>query len=171
MKEIKQRVNEQIKISPLRVIGEKGEQLGVIERDEALRLASDGGMDLVEVDPNGRPPVCRLMDYGKFKYRQAKRTHKNKAHEVHLKEIRIRPKTEAHDRDIKIRRAREFLESGDKVMVNMLFRGRELAHMDFARQNMQVFVDQLADVATVERGPLREGRRMILLLSPKKKAT
>jgi len=171
LKEIKQRVNEQIKISPLRVIGEKGEQLGVIERDEALRLASDGGMDLVEVDPNGRPPVCRLMDYGKFKYRQAKRTHKNKAHEVHLKEIRIRPKTEAHDRDIKIRRAREFLESGDKVMVNMLFRGRELAHMDFARQNMQVFVDQLADVATVERGPLREGRRMILLLSPKKKAT
>lgn len=171
MKEIKQRVNEQIKISPLRVIGEKGEQLGVIERDEALRLASDGGLDLVEVDPNGRPPVCRMMDFGKFKYRQAKRTHKNKAHEVHLKEIRIRPKTEAHDRDIKIRRAREFLESGDKVMVNMLFRGRELAHMEFAKQNMQAFVEQLADVATVERGPLREGRRMILLLSPKKKVT
>ena len=112
-----------------------------------------------------------MMDYGKFKYRQAKRTHKNKAHEVHLKEIRIRPKTEAHDRDIKIRRAREFLGSGDKVMVNMLFRGRELAHMEFAKQNMQAFVEQLADVATVERGPLREGRRMILLLSPKKKVT
>jgi translation initiation factor IF-3 len=171
LKEIKQRVNEQIKVSPLRVIGEKGEQFGVIERDEALRLANDAGMDLVEVDPNARPPVCRMMDFGKFKYRQAKRTHKNKAHEVHLKEIRIRPKTEVHDRDIKIHRAKEFLEAGDKVMVNMLFRGREMAHAEFAQQNMKAFVDQLVDVATVERGPLREGRRMILLLSPKKKAT
>lgn len=109
------------------------------------------------------------MDHGKFKYEQAKKSHKSKSHEVRLKGVRIRPKTEAHDRDFKIRRAREFLEAGDKVMVNMLFRGRELAHMDYARQNMQAFVDQLADVATVERGPAREGRRMILILLPNKK--
>jgi len=168
LKEIKQRINDQIKISPLRIIGENGEQLGVLERDAALRMASEAGMDLVEVAPDVRPPVCRLMDFGKFKYRQAKRSHKSKSHEVKLKEIRIRPKTEAHDRDTKIRRAREFLEAGDKVMVNMLFRGREMAHLDFATQNMQVFVEQLADVGAVERGPMREGRRMMLLLAPRK---
>jgi translation initiation factor IF-3 len=158
-----------IKISPLRVIGENGEQLGIIERDVALRMATDAGLDLVEVAANVRPPVCRIMDFGKFKYRQAKKTHKGKSHEVKLKEIRIRPKTEAHDRDTKIRQARQFLEAGDKVMVNMLFRGREAAHTDFATQNLQAFVEQLAEVSTVERGPVREGRRMMLILIPKKK--
>lgn len=170
MKDAKQRINEQIRITPLRVIGENGEQLGIIERDEAMRIATDAGLDLVEVAPNVRPPVCRIMDFGKFKYKQAKKTHKSKSHEVKLKEIRIRPKTEEHDRDTKIRQTRDFLEAGDKVMVNMLFRGREMAHVDFATQNMMAFVEQLADVATVERGPSREGRRMILILLPKKKA-
>ena len=168
MKDVKQRVNEQIKISPLRVIGENGEQLGILERDVALRMAGDAGLDLVEVAPNVRPPVCRMMDFGKFKYRQAKKSHKSKSHEVKMKEVRIRPKTEAHDRDTKIRQARGVLEHGDKVLVNMLFKGRELSHVDFASQNMQAFVQQLADVSVVERGPLREGRRMILMLSPKK---
>ena len=168
MKETRQRVNEQIKISPLRVIAGEGEQLGIIERDEALRMAQEAGLDLVEVSPDSRPPVCRIMDYGKFKYRQAKRTHKGKHHEVHMKEVRIRPKTEVHDRDFKIKRAHDFLEAGDKVTVNMLFRGREVTHLEFAQQNMQAFVDQLADVAKVERGPLRLGRRMILILTPKK---
>jgi translation initiation factor IF-3 len=169
LKDLKQRVNEMIKITPLRVIGENGEQLGIIERDVAMRMATDAAMDLVEVAGNVRPPVCRIMDFGKFKYRQAKKTHKSKSHEVKLKEIRIRPKTEAHDRDTKIRQARQFLEEGDKVMVNMLFRGREAAHMDFATQNLRTFVEQLAEVSTVERGPVREGRRMMLILLPKKK--
>ena len=169
MKDQKQRINDMIKITPLRVIAEDGEQLGIIERDVALRMATDAGLDLVEVAGNVRPPVCRIMDFGKFKYRQAKKTHKTKSHEVKLKEIRIRPKTEAHDRDTKIRQARGFLEDGDKVMVNMLFRGREAAHMDFATQNLRLFVEQLADVSTVERGPIREGRRMMLILLPKKK--
>ena len=169
MKDLKQRVNEMIKITPLRVIGDNGEQLGIIERDVAMRMATDAGLDLVEVAGNVRPPVCRIMDFGKFKYRQAKKTHKSKSHEVKLKEIRIRPKTEAHDRDTKIRQARQFLEEGDKVMVNMLFRGREAAHMDFATQNLKTFVEQLAEVSTVERGPVREGRRMMLILLPKKK--
>lgn len=171
MKETRQRINDQIKISPLRVIGVDGEQLGIIERDEALRMAADAGLDLVEVAPNVRPPVCKIMDFGKFKYEQSKKSHKSRAksHEVRLKEIRIRPKTEAHDRDFKIRQARAFLEDGDKVMVNMLFRGRELSHLDYAQQNMQAFVDELGDVSTVERGPSREGRRMILILLPNKK--
>jgi translation initiation factor IF-3 len=169
LKDTKQRINEMIKITPLRVIGDSGEQLGILERDVALRMAADAGLDLVEVAPNVRPPVCRIMDYGKFKYRQAKKTHKSKSHEVKLKEIRIRPKTETHDRDTKIRQARQFLEDGDKVMVNMLFRGREAVHMDFATQNLQAFVDQLVDVSAVERGPVREGRRMMLILLPKKK--
>ena len=170
MKDSKQRINEQIKISPLRVIGDNGEQLGILERDAALRMAGEAGLDLVEVAPDVRPPVCRMMDFGKFKYRQAKKSHKSKSHEVRIKEIRIRPKTEAHDRDTKIRQAKGFLEDGDKVTVNMLFRGREMAHLDFAAQNMQAFVEQLAEVATVERGPTREGRRMLLYLAPKKKA-
>jgi len=168
LKEVKQRVNEQIKITPLRVIADNGDQLGIIERDVALRMATEAGLDLVEVAGNVRPPVCRIMDYGKFKYRQAKKTHKSKSHEVKMKEIRIRPKTEVHDRDTKIRQAKDFLEAGDKVTVNMLFRGREMAHMDFATQNMKAFVEQLAEVSTVERGPTREGRRMILILLPKK---
>lgn len=169
MKDTKQRINEMIKITPLRVIGDNGEQLGILERDVAMRMATDAGLDLVEVAPNVRPPVCRIMDFGKFKYRQAKKTHKSKSHEVKLKEIRIRPKTEAHDRDTKVRQARQFLEEGDKVVVNMLFRGREAVHMDFATQNLQAFVTQLADVSAVERGPVREGRRMMLILLPKKK--
>ena len=169
MKELKQRVNEQIKISPLRVIGENGEQLGILDRDAALRMATESGLDLVEVAGDVRPPVCRMMDYGKFKYRLAKKSHKSKSHEVKIKEIRIRPKTDVHDRDTKIRQARGFLEDGDKVSVNMMFKGRELAHMDFAQQNMKAFVDQLAEVAAVESGPRREGRRMILLLAPKQK--
>jgi len=171
LKDKRQRVNDQIKISPLRVIGTDGEQLGILERDEALRVAADAGLDLVEVAPQARPPVCRVMDYGKYKYEQAKKSHKSRAksHEVKQKEIRVRPKTEKHDLGFKIRRAREFLEDGDKVMVNMLFRGRELTHLDFAAQNMQAFVDALADVADVERGPSREGRRMILVLAPNKK--
>lgn len=168
MKDKRQRVNDQIKITPLRVIGMEGEQLGILERDEALRIATNAGLDLVEVAPNVRPPVCKIMDFGKFKYQQAKKSHKGKSHEVKMKEIRVRPKTEAHDLDFKIRRARDFLDEGDKVMVNMLFRGRELSHIDFAVQNMQAFVERLSDIAAVERGPSREGRRMILILVPNK---
>jgi translation initiation factor IF-3 len=151
------------------VISDDGQQLGILSAEDALKEARKVNLDLVEVAPTERPPVCRIMDFGKFKYRQAKKTHKSKSHEVKLKEIRIRPKTEAHDRDTKVRQARQFLEEGDKVVVNMLFRGREAVHMDFATQNLQAFVTQLADVSAVERGPVREGRRMMLILLPKKK--
>ncbi len=147
---------------------EDGEQIGVITRDEALRLAEERGLDLVEVAPNGRPPVCRLMDFSKFKYRQSKKTkQKTHAHQT-VKEIRMRPKTDEHDMEVKIKQARRFLEKGHKVLLNMLFRGRERAHVDFAQQNMKLVVDALADIAKVEQPARMAGRGMNMLLSPLK---
>jgi len=160
-------VNEQIRISPLRVVDDEGNQLGVIDREEAMRLADEKGLDLVEVAPNVRPPVCRLMDYSKHRYRQSKkRQHSTKS--LAIKEIRLRPKTDVHDLEVKCRKAREFLQKGHKVLVNMLFRGREMAHVDFAEQNMKTLIDQLADVAKVESPPRMQGRRMNLMLAPLK---
>ena len=145
---------------------DEGNQLGVLERDEALRIADEKGLDLVEVAPDTRPPVCRLMDYSKHRYRQSKKrqTHKN----LSVKEIRLRPKTDAHDLDFKVRKAREFLEKGHKVVVNMLFRGREMAHLDFARQNMETVVERLSDLAKVEVPARMHNRRMNLTLAPLK---
>ncbi len=159
-------MNQQVRLSPLIVIDENGKKLGELDRDEALGLAQDRGLDLVEVAPNVRPPVCRLMDYSKFKYRQSKRKHKGKQFSV--KEIRLRPKTDEHDLDVKVRKARQFLEKGHKVLVNLMFRGREMAHVDYAKQNMQAVVDRLSDVAKVESPPRMAGRRMNLMLAPQK---
>jgi len=161
-------VNEEIHLSPLRVIDEKGNQLGIMEREEAQRLANEAELDLVEVAPDSRPPVCRIMDYGKYKYEQSKREGKGKNHTMHLKEIRIRPKIQPHDLDTKIHKARQFLEHGDKVLVNMLFRGREMAHKDLAAASMNIFVEQLQDVAKVEQPATMVSRRMTLVLTPKK---
>ncbi len=121
-----QRINEQIRISPVRVIAADGAMLGVMPTGKAMEQAREQGLDLVEVAPNERPPVCKIMDYGKFKYEQKKRTSKQKTHQVQVKEIRVRPKTGDHDIEVKVKRAREFLEHKDKVLVNVLFRGREL---------------------------------------------
>ena len=131
------RVNEQIRISPVRVINAEGVMLGVMPTSKALEAAREAGLDLVEVAPNERPPVCKIIDYGKFKYTQKKRLSKQKQHQVHIKEIRVRPKTGDHDIEVKVKRAREFLEQKDKVLVNVLFRGRELAHIDEGRRVMQ----------------------------------
>ena len=161
-----QRVNDQIRISPLLVIDEEGKQLGELERDEALRIADERGLDLVEVAPDLRPPVCRLMDFSKHRYRQSKK--RQKQHTLGIKEIRLRPKTDKHDLEVKIRKAREFLEKGHKVLINLMFRGREMAHIDFAKQNMQAVVDSLADVAKPEAAPRMAGRRMNLMLAPLK---
>src|SRR4030088_3268262 len=124
------RINDQIRLSPIRVVDQDGKMLGVIPTSEAMRTAMDAGLDLVEVAPNERPPVCRIMDFGKFKYSQKKRASKQKQHQVQVKEIRVRPKTGDHDIDVKVKRAREFLEHKDKVQVNVLFRGRELGAID-----------------------------------------
>jgi translation initiation factor IF-3 len=160
-----QRVNEQIRISPVRLIGVNGEQLGIVPTSEALNMAREAGVDLVEVAATERPPVCRLMDYGKFKYQQSRKA--GKQHQQKMKEIRVRPKTGEHDVETKINQARKFLEHKDKVMVNVLFRGRELQHIDEGRRIMDQILEKLADIAKVEKAPSMEGRRMIAILAPK----
>ena len=141
----KQRINEQIRITPVRVIGADGTQLGIIPTDDALRQARALELDLVEVAPAERPPVCRIMDYGKFKYQQKKRQHKGHAHQVKIKEIRVRPKTGDNDIQVKVNKAREFLAEKDKVIVTVVFRGRELAHIDEGRKVIDDVLAQLAD--------------------------
>jgi translation initiation factor IF-3 len=163
----KQRINEQIRITPVRVIGADGAQLGILATDEALRQAKALELDLVEVAPAERPPVCRIMDYGKFKYQQKKRQHKGHAHQVKIKEIRVRPKTGGNDIQVKVAKAREFLAEKDKVIVTVVFRGRELAHVDEGRKVIDDVLAQLADVSKVEAPPVHHGRRMICTLAPK----
>ena len=165
--ERQQRVNEQIRIPQVRVIAEDGEQLGIISTDDALRRAREVGLDLVEVAPTERPPVCRIMDFGKFKYQQKKRKEKSHAHQVKNKEIRLRPKTGAHDLEFKINHAREFLTAKDKVIVTVAFKGRENAHPDEGFKLVNTFVKQLEDISKVESGPSMQGKRIILVLSPR----
>ena len=161
------RVNEQIRISPVRVINADGAMLGVMPTSKALETAREAGMDLVEVAPNERPPVCKVIDYGKFKYTQKKKLSKQKQHQIQVKEIRVRPKTGDHDIEVKVRRAREFLEHKDKVVVNVLFRGRELAHIDEGRKVMEEVLQALEEVGKLEKTPAMEGRRMTAILAPK----
>ena len=162
-----QRINEQIRVTPVRVISDDGEQLGIMATDEAIKTARKVNLDLVEVAPNERPPVCRIMDFGKFKYQQKKRQHKGHAHQIKIKEIRVRPKTGDHDIEVKVSRAREFLEHKDKVIVTVTFRGRELAHIDEGRRVLDQIVQKLEDVGKVEAAPAHSGKRMVCTLSPK----
>lgn len=142
--------------------------LGVLATAEAQRIASEAGLDLVEVAPNERPPVCRILDYGKFKYEQKKKQQKNtKSHQVQLKEIRLRPKIGEHDIEFKMKQARQFLAEHDKVKLNIMFRGRENAHHDLGRTVLQNMIAALADVAKVEKHPSMEGRSMTAVLTPK----
>jgi len=161
------RVNEQIRISPVRVINAEGAMLGVMPTGKAMEAAREAGLDLVEVAPNERPPVCKVMDFGKFKYSQKKRASKQKQHQVQVKEIRVRPKTGDHDIEVKVKRAREFLDGKDKVLVNVLFRGRELAHIDEGRRVMNEVLQALDDVAKVEKNPSMEGKRMTAIVAPR----
>jgi translation initiation factor IF-3 len=162
-----QRINEQIRISPVRVIGADGAQLGILAIDEARSAAREAGMDLVEVAPDAKPPVCRIMDFGKFKYQQKKRQHKSHGHQIRIKEIRVRPKTGQHDIDVKINRAREFLEHKDKVLLSVMFRGREMAHIEEGRRVVDEIIAKLEDVAKVESLPQQQGRRITCTLGPK----
>ena len=163
------RVNERIRVPQVRVIGDDGEQVGVITTREALAMAQARGLDLVEVSPTARPPVCRIMDYGKFKYEQNRRARKAKKnqHQMQLKEIKMRPKIEEHDYLFKVNHAREFLEERDKVKVTVTFRGREIAHQDLGRKLIEKVIAALSDVATVETSPRSEGRTLLTVLMPK----
>jgi translation initiation factor IF-3 len=164
----KTRVNRQIRISPVRVISPEGEQLGILSIERALEIAEDQGLDLVEVAPMARPPVCRIMDYGKFKYeeqRQAREARK-KQHHVQIKEVKMRPGIEDHDFDFKVRHARKFLDEGHKVKLTMMFRGRQMAHPEYGRQVLDRVFQQLQDLSKVESHPMLEGRSMVMVLAP-----
>ena len=159
-------MNEQIRITPIRLIGAEGEQHGIVATAQALEMAREVGMDLVEVADKERPPVCKIMDYGKFKYAQSKKAHQ-KTHQQKLKEIRVRPKTGEHDVETKIQQAKKFLEHNDKVQVNVLFRGREMQHIEEGRRIIDGMLAQLLDSCKVEKPPSMEGKQMTALLAPK----
>lgn len=161
------RINEQIRISPVRVIGVEGEQLGVMPVRDALTKAKDAGMDLVEVAAEARPPVCRIMDYGKFRYEKTKRSGKNKAHQTKLKEIRLRPRTGDHDIDFKVKQAISFLQDKDKVQVTVVYKGRELAHIDEGERVIQSVIEKLAEYGKLESPPNRQARKVMCTIAPK----
>ena len=162
------RVNEQIRITPIRLIGAAGEQVGVIPTSQALEMAREAQLDLVEVAAQEKPPVCKIMDFGKFKFQQKQKAkEKTKTHQQKLKEIRLRPKTGEHDVDTKINQARKFLEHKDKVQLNVLFRGRELQHIEEGQRIILHMMEKLADVSKVEQAPRMEGKRMVCMLAPK----
>jgi translation initiation factor IF-3 len=161
------RINEHIRLTPIRLIGVEGEPIGIIPTAEAQARALEAGLDLVEVAPNERPPVCKLMDYGKFLYQQSHKAKKSKTHQQKLKEIRVRPKIGDHDVDTKVGQARKFLEHHDRVQVYVVFRGREMQHVEEGRRVLAAFVEKLADFAKVERAPLLEGKRLVVMLAPK----
>lgn len=162
-----QRINEQIRVTPVRVISEAGEQLGVIPTEEALDRARSAGMDLVEVAPQEKPPVCRIMDFGKYKYQQKKRQHKGHTHQSQNKEVRLRPKIGEHDFMTKVNRARKFLANKDKVIFSVIFRGRENAHVDEGFKLVEKLTAQLEDVAKLEQRPSMQGRRIVVIYAPK----
>jgi translation initiation factor IF-3 len=163
------RVNERIRVPQVRVIADDGTQVGVLPVREALVLAQSKGLDLVEVSPTARPPVCRIMDYGKFKYEQNLRARKakKKQHHTHLKEIKMRPKIDDHDYDFKLRHARDFLGDRDKVKFTITFRGREIAHTEIGHELMKRIMAELQDVAIVETPPRQEGRSITAVVMPK----
>jgi len=159
-------MNEQIRITPIRLIGAESEQHGIVPTAQALEMARELGLDLVEVSATERPPVCKIMDYGKHKYSQSKKTHQ-KTHQQKLKEIRVRPKTGDHDIQTRVHQAIQFLEHNDKVQVNVLFRGREMQHIEEGRRVMDQVMAALLDHCKVESAPRMEGKRMVALLAPK----
>ena len=163
------RLNDQIRMTPIRLIDENNEQRGVMDTVEALRMTRELGLDLVEIAPQERPPVCRIMDYGKHKYNLKKKQKQHSSHDVIQKEVRLRPKTDDHDREIKMDRAERFLAQGHKVQFTMLFRGRERQHRDLAFAMFQKIIGQFGEDTKVERAPKFEGRRMTMVLAPAKR--
>ncbi len=149
----------------VRLIDAEGRQVGVVATADALRMAQESEMDLVEVAEEARPPVCKVMDFGKFKYEQKKKQHHT--HKTKLKEVRLRPHTDEHDYNVKLNRARGFIEKGDKVQLVLMFRGRQMVHKELGRRLLERMVKDLHELAKVERAPKQEGRRMTMLLSRK----
>ena len=147
--------------TPIRVIADDGAQLGIMTIAEALEIGQEKGLDLVEIAPQAEPPTCRLMDYGKYKYQQTKKGRQSKKSVIRRKEVKLRPKTEEHDFHVKVERARRFLDKGHKVLVTMVFRGREAVHIDLGKDLLLRFADALEEVAKMEKEPSREGRNKV----------
>ncbi len=163
-------INEQIRDREVRVIGEDGEQLGIMSSREAMRLAEEAGVDLVKIAPTAKPPVCKLVDYGKFKYEQTRKEKeaKKKQKVIDVKEIRLSPNIDTNDLNTKVNAARKFLTKGDKVKVTLRFRGREMAHMQNSKHIRIDFGESLSDIAVVEKEPKVEGRSMTMFLAEKR---
>ncbi len=165
-----QRLNEDIAYDRIRLVSETGEQLGIITSDEARTIAEERGMDLVEIAPNAEPPVCRLMDYGKYLYASAKKRQesKKKQKQITVKEIKFRPGTDIGDYDIKVRNLTRFLDAGNKVKVTLRFRGREMAHQELGMEMLKRVEEDLKEIGVVEQMPKMEGRQMVMVLAPVK---
>lgn len=165
------RTNRRIRAREVRVIGAQGEQLGILNIDAALAAAAEAGLDLVEISPTAKPPVCKIMDYGKFKYDEKKRAAQARKKQVvvQIKEVKLRPKTDEHDYEFKVRNLRRFLEEGNKSKVTLMFRGREIVHKDIGQAVLMKVVGDLKDLAVVEQVPRMEGRQMFMILAPNPK--
>jgi len=163
-------INEQIRDKEVRVIGENGEQLGVMPTREAMRLADEAGVDLVKIAPTAKPPVCKIVDYGKFRYEQARKEKeaRKKQKTIEIKEIRLSPNIDSNDLNTKTNAARKFIGKGDKVKITLRFRGREMAHMANSKHILDDFAEALSDIAVVEKAPKVEGRSMTMFLTEKR---
>ena len=165
-----QKLNEDITYDQIRLVGDSGEQLGILSPDEARKIAEERAMDLVEIAPNAEPPVCRLMDYGKYLYANAKKKQesKKKQKQITVKEIKFRPGTDIGDYDIKVRNLTKFLDAGNKVKVTLRFRGREMAHQELGMEMLKRVEEDLKEIGVVEQMPKMEGRQMVMVLAPMK---
>ncbi|HLE01560.1 MAG TPA: translation initiation factor IF-3 [Bdellovibrionota bacterium] len=162
------RINERIRVPQVRLIDEKGAQVGVVPTNEALQMARDRGLDLMEVSPNAQPPVCKICDYGKFKYEKKKKEHlaRKKQTVIKVKEVQLRPQTEEHDLDYKFRNVRQFLIDGDKAKITIMFRGREITYVDQGFKMMKQLAELVKDIAVIEAHPKLEGKKLIMILAP-----
>ncbi|WP_328590473.1 translation initiation factor IF-3 [Mesobaculum littorinae] len=168
MRDTGPRVNDRIRATEIRLIGPEGENVGVVTPQRALDLAQQVGLDLVEISPNASPPVCKIMDFGKFKYETQKRESeaRKKQKIIEVKEVKFRPNTDTHDYDVKMRNVVKFLEKGDKVKVTLRFRGREMAHQNLGRELLERVADDVKEIGKVENMPKMEGRQMVMMIGP-----
>ena len=164
-------MNDEIRVPEVRLIGAEGEQLGVISTREAIRISEESGLDLVEVSPEAKPPVCRIMDYGKFKFQVSKRkaAARKKQKQIQIKEVKLRPATEVADYQVKLRNIMKFLEQGDKAKITIRFRGREMSHPELGMQLLHKMIADVGEEGVVEQLPKFEGRQIVMVLGPKKK--
>lgn len=163
------RINQRIRIKEVRLIGPEGEQIGVVQTSDALQKAQEASLDLVEVAPSAKPPVCRIMDYSRYKYEQEKKAKEARKNQkiIHLKEIKIKPRIEEHDYQVKLYHLKRFLERGDRAKLTMVFRGREMSHVEIGRKVIERAISDLVDIGEVEKGPTRDGRNIMVFFVPR----